>query len=132
MRKLLLIVSIICLCSPVFVAKAQDPAKIELNPTSLTMAAKQGDKATASIAVFNRGASTLLFTISKSYAKKAQPAIMQLNGGLMVYPNFIDFGTVPNQGEVAQSVTCTAPGEKYSQRHSHTRCCMDQVFSEKY
>lgn len=113
MKKLLLVLAIVVAVVPLASAVAQDPAKIELNPSKIEMVAKQGDKATAILAVFNKGPSTLLFTISKSYAKKAQPKTMQINNNLMVYPNFVDFGTVPNSGEVSQSITCTAPGEKY-------------------
>lgn len=113
MKKLLLALALVMAVVPLAWASAQDPAKIELNPTKIEMVAKQGDKATAVMAVFNKGSSTLLFTISKSYAKKAQPKTINVYGGLMVYPNFVDFGTVPNSGEVSQSITCTAPGEKY-------------------
>jgi hypothetical protein len=112
MKKILLTLAIVTLAVPAMQATAQDPAKIELNPQKIEMVAKQGDKAAAKIDIYNRGASTLLFTISKSYAKKA-PMSLNSSGNLMVYPTFVDFGTVPNQGEVSQSITCTAPGEKY-------------------
>lgn len=114
MKKLLLALVIFTAVAPLSAVIAQDPAKIELNPTKIEMVAKQGDKTAATLAIYNKGSSTLLFTISKSYAKKAQATTLNANStNLMVYPNFVDFGTVPNSGEVSQSITCTAPGEKY-------------------
>lgn len=111
MNRIIMTLAIAALLIPSGISLAQDPAKIELNPAKIEIVAKQGEVSVAKLDVYNRGASTLLFTISKSYAKKA-PKLMSANT-LMVYPTFVDFGTVPNAGDVSQTITCTAPGEKY-------------------
>ena len=120
MKKLLLALALISAIAPMSAVIAQDPAKIELNPTKIEMMAKQGEKATTALAVYNKGSSTLLFTISKSYAKKAQPATLTANNAnLMVYPNFVDFGTVPNSGRNVAVGNLHGSWRKVSQYYSH-------------
>ncbi len=111
MNKIIMTLAILALLIPSGFSFAQDSAKIELNPAKIEIVAKQGEVSVAKMDIYNRGTSTLLFTISKSYAKKA-PQLLSANT-LMVYPTFVDFGTVPNSGDVSQTITCTAPGEKY-------------------
>ncbi|NLI40735.1 MAG: copper amine oxidase N-terminal domain-containing protein [Caldisericales bacterium] len=96
-------------------ALSQDDKLIELSPKEINIVAKQGDMATATMGIFNRGSSSLLFSLSKSYSKAKTQPLASPDGNMLVYPSFLDFGTVPPKGEVSQTVTCTAPTEQYLQ-----------------
>jgi len=96
-------------------ALSQDDKLIELSPKEINIVAKQGETATATMGIFNRGSSSLLFSLSKSYSKAKTQPLASPDGNMLVYPSFLDFGTVPSKGEVSQTVTCTAPTEQYLQ-----------------
>lgn len=110
----LMIISLMFASMPTHMALAEAPS-IELQPKEISIIVKQGETGTASIGIFNRGDSQLMFALSKSYSKPQTNSSFIADGQLMVYPTYLDFGTVPTKGNLSQNITCTAPGETYLQ-----------------
>jgi len=119
MRKLLLatlgLVMLLSVATPIAALPISDP-KIELTKTEMVFYVKQGEQQSDTLGIYNRGAGTLMFTLSKTYEKVPETnSLYSPNGNLMVDPPYIDFGTVPGKGKMSRTLTCTAPGEQYLQ-----------------
>jgi hypothetical protein len=110
----LMIISLMFASVPSHLVQADAPS-IELQPKEISIIVKQGETGTASLGIFNRGDSQLMFALSKSYSKPQNSSNLSANGQLLVYPTYLDFGTVPTKGNLSQNITCTAPGETYLQ-----------------
>jgi len=110
----LMLTMLLILANAPFLSAAEG-AVIEVNPAQVNITAKQGESISMNLGVYNKGTSSLLFALSKSYTQPKTTPTLAMNAQIMVYPTFLDFGTVPPKGQVTQTLTCTAPGEQILQ-----------------
>lgn len=100
-------------------AHANNECDIELTKTEFLFYVKQGDQSSQNLGIFNRGTSTLMFSLSKNYEQAKEESVSRpfsANGGkMMVDQPYLDLGTVPNIGRMTRTITCTVSGEQYLQ-----------------